>query len=94
MDITSVNGNNSWKFQDATMKGTLTKKSDGRADRQTEIAAWSQLKIILSWIFYLVSWLQMWYTLTDLYNIETVSPEDTFCDTVQVPSGAGDMQLI
>ena len=26
--------------------------------------------------------------------IETVSPEDTFCDTVQVPSGAGDMQLI
>ena len=26
--------------------------------------------------------------------IETVSPEGTFCDTVQVPSGAGDMQLI
>ena len=25
--------------------------------------------------------------------IETVSPEGTFCDTVQVPSGAGDMQL-
>ena len=31
----------------------------------------------------------------DLYGaIETVSPEGTFCDTVQVPSGAGDMQLI
>ena len=27
-------------------------------------------------------------------HIETVSPEGTFCDTVQVPSGAGDMQLI
>ena len=26
--------------------------------------------------------------------IETVSPEGTFCDTVQVPSGVGDMQLI
>ena len=26
--------------------------------------------------------------------IETVSPEGTFCDTVQVPSGAEDMQLI
>ena len=25
--------------------------------------------------------------------IETVSPEGTFCDTVEVPSGAGDMQL-
>ena len=27
-------------------------------------------------------------------SIETVSPEGIFCDTVQVPSGAGDMQLI
>ena len=27
-------------------------------------------------------------------TIETVSPEGTFCDTVQVPSGAVDMQLI
>ena len=27
-------------------------------------------------------------------TIETVSPEGTFCDTVQVPSGADDMQLI
>ena len=26
--------------------------------------------------------------------IETVSPEGTFCDTVQFPSGAGDMELI
>ena len=29
-----------------------------------------------------------------MVNIETVSPEGTFCDTVQVPSGAGDMELI
>ena len=28
------------------------------------------------------------------FRIETVCPEGTFCDTVQVPSGAGDMQLI
>ena len=27
-------------------------------------------------------------------SVETVSPEDTFRDTVKVPSGAGDMQLI
>ena len=27
------------------------------------------------------------------YIIETVSPEGIFCDTVQVPSGAGDMEL-
>ena len=26
--------------------------------------------------------------------IETVSPEGTFCDTVQIPSGDGDMELI
>ena len=26
--------------------------------------------------------------------IEIASPEGTFCDTVQVPSGVGDMQLI
>ena len=26
--------------------------------------------------------------------IETVSPEGTFCDTVQVPSRGGDMELI
>ena len=27
-------------------------------------------------------------------SIETVSPEGTFCDTVQVPSNGGDMELI
>ena len=27
-------------------------------------------------------------------TIETVSPEGTFCDTVQVPSNGGDMELI
>ena len=26
--------------------------------------------------------------------LETVSPEGTFCDTVQVPSNGGDMELI
>ena len=26
--------------------------------------------------------------------IETVSPEGTFCDTVQIPSCVGDMELI
>ena len=29
-----------------------------------------------------------------LESIETVSPEGTFCDTVQVPSNGGDMELI
>ena len=27
-------------------------------------------------------------------SIETVSPEGTFCDTVQIPSSVGDMELI
>ena len=33
--------------------------------------------------------------ITYAYNvwIETVSPEGTFCDTVQVPSSAADMEL-
>ena len=30
MDITSVIGNNSWKFRDDTMMGTLSKRCDGR----------------------------------------------------------------
>ena len=29
-----------------------------------------------------------------LKSIETVSPEGTFCDTVQAPSNGGDMELI
>ena len=39
MNITSVNGNDSWKFQDDTMVGTSWKKvwrTDGRTDRQTD----------------------------------------------------------
>ena len=59
MDITSVNGNISGKFQDDTITGTLSKKAwqtdrqtDGQTDRQTEISvhrvAWSQLKITKS----------------------------------------------
>ena len=31
---------------------------------------------------------------THTHATETVSPEGTFCDTVQVPPGADDMQLI
>ena len=50
MDITSVIGNNSWKFRDDTMKRVW--QTDGRTDRQTDRrkdwtihrAAWSQLK--------------------------------------------------
>ena len=52
MDITSDDGNNSWKFHDDTMMGTWWKRcdgqTDGRTDRRTDwtshIAAWSQLK--------------------------------------------------
>ena len=29
----------------------------------------------------------------DICQIETVSPEGTFCDTVQVPSSAGNIEL-
>ena len=36
MDITSVNGNNSWKCQVDTMTGTLSKRCDGRTDGQTD----------------------------------------------------------
>ena len=36
MDIVSVNVNNSWKFQDDTMRGTLSKRCDRRTDRQTD----------------------------------------------------------
>ena len=55
MDITFVIGNNSWKFHDDTMMGTLSKRchrrTDGQTDRQTDgqteiaiLKAWSQLK--------------------------------------------------
>ena len=52
MDITSASANKSWKFQDDTMTGTLSKRCDGRTDGQTDgqtetsvlSAAWSQLK--------------------------------------------------
>ena len=36
MDITSDNGNISWKFHDDTMMGTWWKRCDGRTDRQTD----------------------------------------------------------
>ena len=35
-----------------------------------------------------------WNTRSSHLTIETVSPEGIFCDTVQVSSGAGDMQLM
>ena len=47
MDITFVNGNNSWKLNDDTMRGTLWKMchrwTDERTDRSILRAAWSQL---------------------------------------------------
>ena len=48
MDITSVNVDNCWKFQDDTMTGTLSKRCDGWVDVRTYEsfflrAAWSQL---------------------------------------------------
>ena len=36
MNITSVHGNNSWKYHDDTMMGTWWKRCDGRTDRQTD----------------------------------------------------------
>ena len=36
MVIVSVNGNNSWKFQDDTMTGTLSKRCARRTGRQTD----------------------------------------------------------
>ena len=36
MDVTSVNCNNSWKCQDDTMRGTLSKRCDALTDRQTD----------------------------------------------------------
>ena len=37
MDVISVNGNKSWKFQDDTMTGTLSKRCDGRKAVQHQI---------------------------------------------------------
>ena len=38
MDVTSVDGNYSWKFQDDTMTGTLSKRCDRRTDRRTSLS--------------------------------------------------------
>ena len=55
---------------------------------------------IFSWLLHddqtppeVPTWYMMWYQYIMWHVIETLSPEGTFCDTVQVPSGAGDMQL-
>ena len=37
---------------------------------------------------------QNWCDCQGMKKIETVNPVSTFCDTAQVPSGAGDMELI
>ena len=37
MDITFVNGNNSWKFCDDTMTATWWKRCKRRTDRRTEV---------------------------------------------------------
>ena len=37
MDITFVNGNNSWKIHDDTMTGTLWKRCHRRTDGRTEV---------------------------------------------------------
>ena len=66
MDVTFVIGNKSWKFQDDTMMGTWWKRCDGRTDGQTEgrtdwtthIAAWSQLKIQVTYMYDL--WKSLW----------------------------------
>ena len=34
------------------------------------------------------------YQQSSVATMETVSPEGTFCDTVQIPSSVGDMELI
>ena len=49
MDIVSVNGKNSRKFHDDTVKGTLLKRwqTDRQTDRSVQGAAWSQLKLTL-----------------------------------------------
>ena len=47
-DITSVNGNNSWKFKDDKMTGTLSKRCDGWTDGQTEAKKWGHP---LSWLY-------------------------------------------
>ena len=66
MDITFVNGNNSWKFHDDTMTGTLWKRCDWQMDRRTERNVlrdtWSQLKNISGEIivFYFTPVKQLW----------------------------------
>ena len=37
MPVTSVNGYISWKFQDDTMRGTLSKRCEGRTDRRKKV---------------------------------------------------------
>ena len=60
-------------------------------------ATWEFLGVISSWSNPLVTF-EAWNSI-DMFAfhfvaIETVSPEGTFCDTVQIPSSVGDMELI
>ena len=63
MDITFVNGNNSWNFmmirwQEHCEKGVTDGRTDRRTDRQMERsvlrAAWSQLKMIIKRMHYIL----------------------------------------
>ena len=69
MNITLVIGNNSWKFHDDTMMGTLSKRCHRQTDRRTEIAilkaAWSQLK---SWTASGVRWCKIPVMVTVMCN--------------------------
>ena len=61
MDITSVNGNDFWKFhvirwQEHSEKGVTDRQTDGRTDWTIHRAAWSQLKIMVLRANYPLLW--------------------------------------
>ena len=48
VDTTLVNGNNSWKFSDDTMTGTLQKRWNRRTDRRTSVLhIWNKYQVKL-----------------------------------------------
>ena len=55
MDVTSVIGNNSWKFHDDTMMGTYSKRCDGQTDRQTD----GQTDRQMDWTIHRTAWSQL-----------------------------------
>ena len=85
MDITSVIGNNSWKFRDDTIKKVW--RTDRRTDRQPDWtihrAAWSQLKSLYIWFshFTLTETHQCWnYSLSLYFNKQGKSEGFESCD--------------